>query len=261
MKHKTLYMFGALVLIFSMLLAACKPGGGEVAPTEAPAQPTVAVAPFESIKLEAPNCDYGGNVKSIESIDEFTVKVTLCNPDPAFIAKIAVPAFEIYDADFLKEIGGDAAKMNDAPVGTGPYVVKEWVRGDHVTFEPNPNYWGTPAKNTFILKWNKEAAARLLDLQAGNVNGITQVTAEDIPTIEADQNLKLYPRVFNNFLYLGINNTKPPFDNVKVRQAFAMAINKQRIVDDFYTPGSTAATQFVPPGVNPGFTEGYKGTA
>lgn len=266
MKHKSLYILGTLVLVFSMLLAACATGGGEetAAPepaTEVPAEPVVEAAPFEPIKLSTADCSYGGNVLAIEALDEFTVKVTLCNPDPAFIAKIATPAFGIYDAGYIEEIGGDAAKMNDAPVGTGPYVVKEWVRGDHITFEPNPNYWGTPAKNTFILKWNKESAARLLDLQAGNVNGITQVTADDIPTIEADANLKLYPRVFNNFLYLGINNTKPPFDNVKVRQAFAMAIDKQSIVDDFYTPGSTAATQFVPPGVKPGFTDGYAGVA
>ena len=103
-------------------------------------------------------------------------------------------AFDIYDADYLKEIGGDAAKMNDNPVGTGPYIVKEWVRGDHITFVPNPTYFGEkPANTTFILKWNKEAAARLLDLQAGNVSGIAEVTSDDIATIQADANLKLYP--------------------------------------------------------------------
>jgi peptide/nickel transport system substrate-binding protein len=260
MKHKSFYVLGTFVLVFSMLLAACQTGGGEVTATAVPAVPTQTTVPFQAIKLETPDCSYGGNVKSIEAVDEFTVKVTLCNPDPAFIVKIAVPAFAIFDSGYIQEIGGDAAKMNDAPVGTGPYVVKEWVRGDHITFAPNPSYWGTPAKNTFILKWNKEAAARLLDLQAGNVNGIAEVTADDVPTIQGDATLTLYPRPINNFLYLGINNTKPPFDNVKVRQAFAMAIDKQRIVDNFYAPGSTAATQFVPPGVKPGFTDGYVGT-
>ena len=97
MKHKSFYTFGALVLIFSMLLAACATGGGEeVAPTEVPAEPTVAVAAFEPIKLSTADCSYGGNVLAIESLDELTVKVTLCNPDPAFLVKIAVPAFAIY---------------------------------------------------------------------------------------------------------------------------------------------------------------------
>lgn len=207
------------------------------------------------------DCSYGGNVKAIEAVDELTVKITLCASDPAFLAKIAVPAFGIYDSDYLKETGGDSAKIADNPVGTGPYTIKEWVRGDHITFVPNPNYWGETTKNqTFIMKWNKEAAARLLDLQAGNTSGIAEVTSDDIPTIQGDQKLKLYPRQINNFLYMGVNNLIPPFDNEKVRQAFAMAIDKERIVNDFYAPGSVAATQFAPPGLKPGFTEGYKGT-
>ncbi len=286
---KKIWAMISLLVVMAMVLTAC--GGGaattaapsapeatsaepaattapaEPAATTAPAEPAATTAPaapastFEGIKLEAPDCNYGGNMKSIEAVDEFTVKVTLCNPDPAFLAKIAVPAFGIMDADYLAEVGGDAAKINDNPVGTGPYILKEWVRGDHLTFVPNPTYWGEAAKNqSFILKWNKEAAARLLDLQSGNVSGIAEVTADDIPVIKADPNLVLYPRVINNFLYLGVNNAIPPFDNEQVRQAFAMAIDKQRIVDNFYAEGSVAATQFVPPGVKPGFTEGYQGT-
>ena len=240
MKHKSFYAFGALVLVLSMLLAACQPSGGVVSPTEVPTEAVATAVPFEPMKVAAPDCNYGGTLKSIESVDEFTVKFSFCGPEPAFLPKIAsVEAFDIYDADYLKEIGGDATKMNDNPVGTGPYIVKEWVRGDHITLVPNPDYFGEkPANSTLIFKWNKESAARLLDLQAGNVSGISEVTSDDIPTIQADSNLKLYPRVVNNFLYLGINNTKPPFDNEQVRQAFAMAIDKQRIVDNFYAPGS-----------------------
>ncbi len=55
-------------------------------------------------------------------------------------------------------------------------------------------------------------------------------------------------------MYLGMNNTIPPFDNDKVRQAVAMAIDKQGIVDRFYPPGSTVAEQFVPPSLTPGFS-------
>lgn len=269
---RTIYVLLSVFVLASIMLAACGTPATEApaappAATEAPAAPPAATeapaAPaFVGEKLAAPDCNYGGNFKSIEAVDEFTVKFTFCSPDPAFLPKIAsVEAFDIYDEGYLKEIGGDATKMNENPVGTGYYMVKEWVRGDHITFVPNPTYFGEkPANTTFIMKWNKEAASRLLDLQAGNVSGIAEVTADDLATISADANLKLYPRHVNNFLYLGINNSRAPFDNEKVRQAFAMAINKQAIVDDFYAPGSVAATQFVPPGVKPGFTDGYKGT-
>lgn len=268
MKNKFYVLLSVLVLA-SMALAACGAPATEApaaeptqapAPTEAPA-PTAAPA-FVGESLVAPDCNYGGNIKSIEAVDELTVKFTFCAPEPAFIAKVgSVEAFNILDEGYLKETGGDAVKINDNPIGTGPYIVKEWVRGDHITFEANPNYFGTkPANSTFILKWNKEAAARLLDLQSGNVSGIAEVTADDLATISADANLQLAPRKINNFLYLGINNTIAPWDNENVRQGLAMLINKQKIVDDFYAPGSVAATQFVPAGVKPGYTDGYVDT-
>src|SRR5512133_3918495 len=230
---RTIYVLLSVFVLASMLLAACgtpaTPAPAAPANTEAPAAPAATEAPkpteapakpaFVAEKFAAADCSYGGNFKSVEAIDELTVKFTYCAPEPAFLAKIAsVDAFDIYDADNLKEIGGDAAKMNDNPVGTGPYIVKEWVRGDHITLVPNPTYFGEkPANNELIFKWNKESAARLLDLQAGNVNGIVEVTADDIATIQADPNLQLVPRKFNNFLYLGVNNSRAPFDNEQVR--------------------------------------------
>jgi ABC-type transport system substrate-binding protein len=254
---RSLYLLLSVLVLASMILAAC--GGTQKTEVPGAAQDT---GPFVPEKLVAPDCNYGGTIKSIEAVDELTVKFTFCGPEPAFIAKVgSVEAMNIYDSGYLKEIGGDAVKMNDNPVGTGQYIVKEWVRGDHITFVPNPSYFGTkPANSTFILKWNKEAAARLLDLQAGNISGIAEVTSDDLDTIKADANLQLAPRKINNFLYLGINNTYAPFDNEKVRQAFAMLINKQQIVDDFYAPGSYPATQFVPAGVKPGFTDGFVDT-
>ncbi|MCE5207253.1 MAG: ABC transporter substrate-binding protein [Chloroflexi bacterium] len=282
MKKFKMYPVLVAILLICFMFAACTPAATEapteeapaevVAPTEAPAEvvaptevpPTEApvVAAYETVKYEAPDCEYGGNMKSMESIDQYTVKFAFCNPDPAFMAKVAVFAFPILDSDYLDETGGDAAKINENPIGTGPYVMQEWVRGDHITFVPSETYWGEKAKNdTFILKWGTEAAARLLDLQSGNVDGIVNVATDDYPTVKADETIALYPRVFNNFLYLGLNNLKEPFTDETVRQAFAMAIDKQRLVDNFYPEGASAATQFAPPGVVPGHNPDYSSPA
>lgn len=223
------------------------------AATEAPA--TEAPSTYEGMITEAPNCDYGGEFKSIEAVDELTVKFTLCAPDPAFLSKVAFAAFSIQDADYLNETGGDSAKISEAPNGTGPYVLKEWVRGDHITFEANPNYWGTaPTIQTLIFRWSTEAAQRLLELQSGTVDGVFAPAFEDFEAIQADPNLVLIPYDSPNVFYLGMNNTIPPFDKPEVRQAISMAINKQQIVDLFYPPGSTVAEQFVPPSITPGFS-------
>ena len=102
-----------------------------------------------------------------------TVKFTLCNPDAAFLAKVAFTSNEILPKALLDATGGDSAKISENPVGTGPYMLKEWVRGDHMTLEANPNYWGgVPDLKTLIIKWSKEPAQRLLELQSGNADAI-----------------------------------------------------------------------------------------
>jgi ABC-type transport system substrate-binding protein len=268
--NRLLSLIGFLV-VASILTAACQPVATTAAPTSVPptavpaTKPPAATAvpptaeptavPYEGMKMEAPSCDYGGEFKSIEAVDEFTVKFTLCFPDPAFLPKVAFAAFAIQDKDYLDANGGDSAAMSENPNGTGPYILKEWVRGDHITFEANPNYWGeAPTIKTLIFRWSTETAQRLLELQAGTVDGIFNPSAEDYDSISANPDLALVPFETGNIFYLGLNNTIPPFDNEKVRQAVAMAIDKQRIVDNFYPPGSSAAEQFVPDDFNPGFS-------
>jgi peptide/nickel transport system substrate-binding protein len=228
------------------------------APTEAPA--TEAPAAYDGMLVEAPDCEYGGEFKSIQAVDASTVTFTLCHPDPAFLSKVAFAAFAIEDQDYLDEQGGDSAAISEAPNGTGPYKVTEWVRGDHITLEANPDFWGeAPTVQTLIIRWSAEAAQRLVELQAGTADGIFLPSSDDFETIEADSNLKLYPFTTGNIFYIGLNNTIAPFDNDQVRQAVAMAIDKQRIVDNYYPPGSEVAQQFVPPSFNPGFSSSGDG--
>ncbi|MHC1784130.1 MAG: ABC transporter substrate-binding protein [Anaerolineaceae bacterium] len=247
------------VLVLSMALTSCAPA---VAPTEAPAAATEApaaateapaaateapAAAYEAMKVEAPDCEYGGEFKSIEAVDESTVKFTLCYSDPAFPSKVAFSPFSILDKDHLDANGGDSVKMSDDPNGTGPYMLKEWKRGDSVTFEANPNYWGEKAAiQTVIFRWSEQSAQRLLELQSGTVDGIDNPAPEDFETIAADANLAIYDREALNVFYIGFNVDKAPFTDEKVREAFAMAVDRQRIVDEYYPEGSTVAESFNP---------------
>ncbi|KAF0111080.1 MAG: putative ABC transporter substrate binding protein [Chloroflexi bacterium] len=205
------------------------------------------------LSMVSPDCEYGGEFKSIEAVDANTVKFTLCFPDPAFPSKVAFTVFNIQDKDFLDLNNGDSVKMSGSPNGTGPYIVKAWNRGDKVVFEANPNYWGDKAlTQNLIFRWSEQSAQRLLELQAGTVNGIDNPGPDDIATIEADSNLKLYPREGFNIFYIGFNNTIPPFDNPDVRLAISYAIDRQRIVEQYYAKGSSVAINFVPAFLKPG---------
>ncbi len=197
-------------------------------------------------------------MKSIEALDEFTVKFTMCRPDPAFLAKVAFVSFGIQPAEYLESTGGggEGSALLENPIGTGPYMLSEWKRGEEVIFTANPDYWGeAPKATTLVLRWSTEAAQRLLELQSGTVDGIDNPGPDDFPIIEADANLQLIRREALNVFYVGMNNTYPPFDNEKVRQAIAMGIDRQRIVDTFYPPGSEVASHFTPCAI-PGGCEG-----
>lgn len=231
--------FTGLVLLIAALLAGALAGGSS----------KTAAQGFEGMKVEAPDCSYGGEFKSMEAVDEFTVKFTLCYPDPAFPSKAAFSAFPIYSADYLEATGG-SGDIVDKPIGTGPYMLDEWQRGDSLTLQRFDGYWGEPAKTpTLVFRWNSEGAARLVELQAGTVDGIDNPTPDDYPTIREDSNLVLYDRPSINIFYVGFNNTFEPVNDVRVRQAIAMGIDRQRIVDNFYPAGSIVATQFLPPAI------------
>jgi peptide/nickel transport system substrate-binding protein len=204
---------------------------------------------FEPMTYAAPDCDYGGEFLSIEALDELTVKFTLCRPDPAFPSKVAFSAFAINSSDYLEATGG-GGDLVDNPIGTGPYVMEEWKRGDSVTFKRFDGYWGTPAlTETLVFRWNSEGAARLTELEAGTVDGIDNPTPDDFQKIRENADLVLYDRPGINIFYIGFNNWFEPLDDVRVRQALAMGVDRQRIVSNFYAPGTLVATQFLPPSI------------
>jgi peptide/nickel transport system substrate-binding protein len=274
MNKKLFVLFSVLVLA-SMVLAAC--GGAkteapavpatevpatvapatEVPATEAPtAEPTpipdVPIATFDGTSLSVPECGngYSGLIKSVVATDASTVTFTLCRPDPAFLSKIAFSPFAIYSSDWIDSTYANGTRTSEGlekPIGTGPYMVSEWKRGESVTFVKNPTYWGEPAKaDTLVFRWSSESAARLLELQSGTVDGIDNIGPDDFATVKADPNLQIALRPALNVFYVGMTNTFAPFDNVKVRQAIAMGIDRQRIVDTFYPVGSEVASHFTP---------------
>jgi ABC-type transport system substrate-binding protein len=193
-----------------------------------------------------PDCEYGGLFKSIEAVDDMTVKFSLCSPDVAFPSKVAFTAFNIQPSEYLESTGG-AGDIVEAPIGTGPYELVEWNRGDSLVLKRFEDYWGDPAKTeNLIFRWSSEGAQRLLELQSGAVDGIDNPTPDDFAVIEGDDSLVLYPREALNVFYVGMNDTAAPFDNELVRQALAIGIDRQRIVDNFYPEGSVVASHFTP---------------
>jgi ABC-type transport system substrate-binding protein len=175
-----------------------------------------------------------------------TVEFQLCGSDPAFEAKIAFTPFGIQPAEWIAANGG-TGDLLESPIGTGPYALDEWERGTQIVYSRFDDYWGEPAiAETAVLRWNQEGAARLLELQSGTVDMITSVSPDDFESVASDPNLQLLPSPNPNILYLAMTNTFEPFNDPLVRQAVAMGIDRQRIVDNFFPDGSIVADYFTP---------------
>jgi peptide/nickel transport system substrate-binding protein len=234
-----------------------------VAPTEAATATPAPLVNTQAVYTEgdllavsAKECGngYAGEIKAITAVDANTVKFDLCSPDPAFRVKAAFSPFAILPSEYLKSTGG-SGDLLEKPVGTGPYMIESWTRGDNITLKRFDGYWGDKAKAaTVVIKWSTEAAARLLELQSGTVDGIDNPAPDAFETITADKTLQLQPRAGLNVFYLGMNNSAAPFDNEKVRQALAIGIDRERIVKNFYPAGSEVATHFTPCAIPNGCT-------
>jgi ABC-type transport system substrate-binding protein len=258
----------ALVAVLALVAAAC---GGDAEPTEttaAPTETTGATTPPETeppsdttappdteptgdlASVAAESCDYGGKIQSVEATGTHEVVYTLCSPDPAFLAKLAFVPFAVQPSEHLEATGGAPL---DNPIGTGPFMVEVWDRGSEIVFNRNPDYWGeAPAFDTLVFRWAAESTSRILELQSGNANYITNLAASDYETIEGDETLQLLEDPNPNIFYVGMTTSHAPFDDVRVRQAVAMGIDRQRIIDNFYPAGSEVASHFTPCSIDNG---------
>lgn len=175
----------------------------------------------------------------------------LCAPDVAFLSKIASPALGINDTGWLQTHIDPGASGTQAIVsevnGTGPYRLESWNHGVEVSLARNETYQGpTPANERLIVRWQNDAARRLADLQGGTVDGIDDVDPAGNATVTDDVGLGLEARPGMNVFYMGFTNTFAPYDNEKVRRAIAMGIDRQRIVETAFPPGSEVASHFTP---------------
>ena len=182
----------------------------------------------------------------LESVDEHTVVFTLCEPDAAFLQKLSIMPFTIDDSGYLASSIADGT-ISKVPNGTGPFKFQAWDQGSSITLTRNDAYWGVKAKTaSIVFEWNSEPSGRLLALQSATADAVSIVSPSDYAQVTSDPSLKLIARDPLGSSYLGFNHNYPPFDDLRVRKAIALAIDRQRLLDTFYSTGSTVAPAFTP---------------
>ena len=190
---------------------------------------------------------YTGNMKKITAIDALTVEFQLCSPDASFLPKVAFSAFGIQDSDYLTAHVPDGSILDGSERHRARTTSRNGARATGSSGPPTPTTGATrprPRPSSSAGATSRPPAC--VDLQSGTVDGIDNPGTPDIATIQGDSTLKFYPRAGLNTLFLGFNNTQKPFDDVRVRQAIAMGIDRDQIVKNFYPDGSTVADYFTP---------------
>ncbi|HZY49831.1 MAG TPA: ABC transporter substrate-binding protein [Devosia sp.] len=183
------------------------------------------------------------NIKQVDVVDPATVKVTLTQPQ----------------GDFLYDMGwGDAVIVSQKtaetnvtnPVGTGPYQLGEWVKADHITLVPNPNYTGTkPALDKVTFKFISDPTAAASAVLAGDVDVFSGFPAPELlEQFKANPDLVVTVGSTQGETIAAMNNAHPPLDNVKVREAIAHAIDRKAIIDGSQFGYGTPIGSFFPPG-------------
>ncbi|WP_246811391.1 ABC transporter substrate-binding protein [Mesorhizobium sp. AA22] len=224
-------------------------------------------------KTQSPGAGFFGSIKGHEDVaagkaeslagvtvvDPYTVKFELTRPDATFLHVMAINFSHVVPKEEVEKYGADFGKH---PVGTGAFKLAEWTLGQRVVFERNPDYWhkGLPHLDKVSFEIGQEPIVALLRLQKGEIDipgdGIPPAKFQEVMA-DPEQKARVVEGGQLHTGYITMNTTMAPFDNVKVRQAVNMAINKDRIVQ-LINNRAVPANQPLPPSM-PGYDKEFKG--
>lgn len=182
------------------------------------------------------------NIDSVEVIDAQTIAIDLTQSDGSLLFNLAWG-----DAIILDAASADDAATN--PVGTGPFKFDNWVQGDRIELVRNDSYWGEPAKlDRATFKFISEPTAAYSAILAGDLDAFPNYPApENLAQLDADPRYSVVLGSTEGETILSTNNAVAPFDDVRVRQALAHAINREEIIDGaMYGYGTPIGTHFAP---------------
>ena len=196
-----------------------------------------------TISVNIPSLGVG--VESVDIIDDQTVQVNLDRPVGAFLENISVfPASIINKAAVLAE--GDDHWKN--PLGTGPFKVKEWVAGSHITLERNEYYWeeGKPYLDEIRFDYIPDDNARILRIEGGDADIVEGVPWTQIPDLQGSDGFSIHVADIVRYEGVFLNHTVPPLGEIGVRQALNYATNKAAINEAVYGGVGEIANSMIP---------------
>jgi dipeptide transport system substrate-binding protein len=189
-------------------------------------------------------------LKSIEKVDDLTVKMTLGEPTSPFIANLGMDFASIASAEYAKFLldKGTPEQFDQFPVGTGPFQFVAYQKDAVIRFKAFDAYWAGKAKiDDLVYAITPDATARYAKMKAGECHVMGYPNPADLEAMGKDESITLMNQAGLNIGYLAMNVTKPPFDKKEVRQAINMAIDRDSILKEVYQGAGQKAKNLIPP--------------
>ena len=198
--------------------------------------------------------DMGMNttIASVDKTDAATVVFKLNHIDAAFVQNLAMSFASIQSAEYAAQLlaQGKAAEINQKPIGTGPFVFKRYQKDAQIRYSGNQAYWKPEdvRLDNLIFSINSDAAVRMQKLKTGECQVSGYPRPGDIAQMQQDPDLQVLHQPGFNLGFLAYNVTHKPLDQLKVRQALDMAIDKPAIIKAVYQDAGQLASNALPPG-------------
>ena len=189
-------------------------------------------------------------LKDVVKVDDHTVKFVLNRPEAPMIANLGMDFASIMSAEYADKMSaaGTPENVDLNPVGTGPFQLVAYQKDAVIRYKAHPDYWaGKAAIDDLVFAITIDPAVRYQKLKAGECHVMPYPNPADIEAMKSDPDINLLEQEGLNVGYLAYNTKMAPFDNVKVRKALNMAINKEAIIEGVFQGAGKVAKNPIPP--------------
>lgn len=186
--------------------------------------------------------------KNITVVDDYTVDVKVKYAFAPIYNYLSSSRGDIISKNAMEKMGKEAFARK--PVGSGPFILKDWITGDSLKLERNESYWkAKPAFKNLTFRIITEAANRAIELETGGVDVIYDVAASDAKRLASNKKVKLISGPGYKFSYITMNMSMKPFNDIRVREALVISLNMKNIVDSVYQGSAKLADSLMAPTV------------
>jgi len=180
------------------------------------------------IDEELSNAYRFSSVKEVEAVDDQTVEITLTQPTPNLLALIG--GFK--GMAIVHQENVESGEVKNNPVGTGPFSFGSFTPGDSIVLQANPDYWGgAPEIGSVKYTFVPEPTVALANLQSGQVHWTDNLPPQQVESLQGDDSMELGVVPSNDYWYFATNQARAPFDDPRVREALAWAVDREAVTE------------------------------